>query len=65
MCNEILNTEQGYKCQTCEETIESCHTCQYSLEPEKKLQTFVGQWNVSHSGQKGRYGNREAHPADA
>ena len=66
MCNEILNTQKGYKCETCEQTIPDCKTCQYSLSPDKNpLKAFVGQWNMSHSGIVGKYSNRDQNPIDS
>lgn len=62
MCNEILNTQDGYKCETCEQAIDSCRTCKYTLEPGNKLQKFVGQWNESHSAQAGTYTAIAEHP---
>jgi hypothetical protein len=49
-CHEILNTNDGYKCQKCEDTIKDCEVCKYTLEPDNRIQAFVGKWNDTHSG---------------
>ena len=62
MCEEVLNTQDDYKCQKCEDLIQDCKTCKYTLEPGNKLQAFVGQWNDTHSAVKGTYSSISENP---
>lgn len=61
-CENILNTQEGYKCQKCSDLIGDCAACKYTLEPENKLQYFVGTWNNSHSGISGLYSQEDENP---
>lgn len=60
-----MNTNDGYKCQKCEDTIKDCEVCKYTLEPDNRIQAFVGKWNDTHSGKYGTYKDEAENPVGA